>query len=164
MANIFVKIDGIPGESLVEAHKDEIEVLSFSMGAMQPVSGTPSSAGGATAASVRFSEISFAKFVDKSTPKLYKFCASGNHINNITFSFHRAAKDGATVKYLEVVLTNTLISNLSASGSGGEDIMIENVSLNFGAIQLTYVEQARTEGAEEGNLPFKIDLEKLKIS
>lgn len=164
MANIFVKIDGIPGESLVEAHKDELEVLSFSMGAMQPVSGTPSSAGGATAASVHFSEISMAKYVDKATPKLYKFCASGNHINTVTFSFHRAAKDGATVKYLEIVLTNSLISNISTAGSGGEDILVENVSFNFGAIQLTYVEQARKEGAEEGNLPFKMDLEALKIS
>jgi type VI secretion system secreted protein Hcp len=164
MANIFVKFDGIPGESLIEAHKDEIEVLSFSMGAMQPISSTPSSSGGATSASVRFSEISIAKFVDKSTPKLYKFCAAGNHINTITFSFHRAAKDGATVKYLEIVLTNTLIANISTSGSGGEDILVENLSLNFGAIQLTYVEQARKEGGEEGNLPFKIDLEALKIS
>ena len=164
MANIFVKIDGIPGESLIEPHKEEIEVLSFSMGAMQPVSGTPSSAGGATTASVRFSEISVAKYVDKSTPKLYKFCSAGNHINTITFSFHRAAADGSTVKYMEVVLTNTIISNISTAGSGGEDVLVENISLNFGAIQITYVEQARKEGSEEGNLPFKIDLEALKIS
>ena len=164
MANIFVKIDGVPGESEVDAHKGEIEVLSFSMGAVQPVSGTPSSAGGATSASVEFSNVTMTKFVDKSTPKLYKFCASGNHINSITFSFHRAAKDGSTVKYMEIVLTNTIIANISTSGSGGEDILVENLSLNFGAIQITYTEMARKEGGEEGNLPFKMDLEKLAIS
>ncbi len=163
MANIFVKFDGIEGDSNVKAHAKEIEVLSFSMGASQPVAGTPSQSGGATSASVRFSEISIAKFVDSATPLLYKFCAAGNHINTITFSFHRAAKDGETVKYLEVKLTNTIISNISTAGSGGEDLLVEHLSLNFGKIETTYTEQLRAGGGQSGQKPFSFNLETLEL-
>ena len=45
----FIKIDGIPGESSDEKYADWIEILSFGTGVRQTVSGTKSSAGGATA-------------------------------------------------------------------------------------------------------------------
>ena len=45
----FLKIDGIPGESGDEKHKDWIEILSFAHGLEQPAQATASSAGGATA-------------------------------------------------------------------------------------------------------------------
>ncbi len=42
----FLKIDGIPGESSDENHKDWIELTSFKHGLNQPASATASSAGG----------------------------------------------------------------------------------------------------------------------
>lgn len=164
MPNIFVKIAGIKGESTIDGHKDEIEVLEFESGAEQPTSGTKSSAGGGSTSSVKFNDIKIKKYVDSSTPLLYKFCASGNHIDTVEFAFHRAAKDGATVKYMEVKLVNTIISKISTEGKGDDDIPVETVQFNFGQMEMTYVPQARAQGAGGGNIPFKIDLEKLKIS
>jgi hypothetical protein len=42
----FIKIEGIPGDSLDEQHKDWIEVSGYSFGAKQSISSTASSAGG----------------------------------------------------------------------------------------------------------------------
>lgn len=52
----YLKIDGIPGESLDTNHKDWIELLSFEFGASQATSATASSAGGASAERVNLSE------------------------------------------------------------------------------------------------------------
>ncbi len=42
-SDMFLKIDGIPGESTDKAHANEIEVLSFSWGIQQQRSGSASS-------------------------------------------------------------------------------------------------------------------------
>ncbi|MEO7652407.1 MAG: type VI secretion system tube protein Hcp, partial [Bryobacteraceae bacterium] len=46
MFDTFLKIDGIPGESTDDAHKEWIEVLDFDHEMTQPASATVSSAGG----------------------------------------------------------------------------------------------------------------------
>ena len=66
----FLKIDGVPGESTDDKHKDWIEVLSFNFGESQPSSATASSAGGATTERVNFQDFGVVKHIDKSTPKL----------------------------------------------------------------------------------------------
>ncbi len=45
----FLKIDGIPGESTDDKHKDWIEITSYSQAIHQPASSTASSVGGASA-------------------------------------------------------------------------------------------------------------------
>ncbi len=44
----FLKLDGIPGESTDDKHKDWIELLSYNWGATQMGSATASSSGGAS--------------------------------------------------------------------------------------------------------------------
>src|SRR4051812_32883557 len=41
MADYYLKIDGVAGESLDERHRDEIEVLAFSWGESHPVRPPP---------------------------------------------------------------------------------------------------------------------------
>src|SRR5512141_296981 len=67
----FLKIDGVPGESSDDKHKDWIEVLSYSWGVSQPSSGSASTAGGATAERANFSDFSVVKALDKASPKLF---------------------------------------------------------------------------------------------
>jgi len=50
----FLRVDGAPGESLDDQHKDWIEVKTFAHGVNQPVSRTVSSSGGATAERANF--------------------------------------------------------------------------------------------------------------
>ena len=61
----FLKIDGIPGESTDDKHKDWIEVLSFEFGMDQPSSATDSSAGGGTTERVDVDDLAVMKHIDK---------------------------------------------------------------------------------------------------
>ena len=64
----FLKIDGIPGESSDDKHKDWIEILSFSHGLSQPASGSRSSGGAASAERCNHSDFSIVKTLDKASP------------------------------------------------------------------------------------------------
>ena len=43
--DMFLKIDGIPGESTDDRHKDEIDILSYAWGESQPGTGMHDRAG-----------------------------------------------------------------------------------------------------------------------
>src|SRR6478609_7461041 len=100
MFDAFLKIDGIPGESTDDKHKDWIEILSFDFGMDQPSSATDSSAGGGTTERVDIEDFAVMKHLDKASPKLYEFCCNGKHVKDVTLELCRAGGD--KMKYLEV--------------------------------------------------------------
>ena len=51
------------------------------------------------------------------------------------------------MEYITITLTEVLISAVSLGGSGGEDRLTENVTLNFGKVKYDYVEQ-KADGTE----------------
>lgn len=147
--DVFLKIEGIKGESTDDKHKDEIELLSFSFGVSQPISGTISSAGSISASKADFSDISFMHYYDLASPKLFEACATGQHIPSVTLTCHRAT--GNKEKYLEYKLTDVLVSSVQTSGAaGGEDVPTESVSLAFGKIEITYTKLG-ADGKAAGN-------------
>ena len=105
--DVFIKIDGIPGESSDDKHKEWIEVLGFSHQIEQPASSTASSVGGATAERVNHGSFNFTHSFDKATPKLLEACCTGKHIKEVTVEFCRAGGD--KVKYMEIKLEQVLI-------------------------------------------------------
>src|SRR5450759_161390 len=143
----FLKIDGIPGESTDDKHKDWIEVLSYNHGMTQPSSATASSAGGATTERVNLQDYSIVKHVDKASPKLYELCCTGKHIANVTLELCRAGGD--KVKYMEVKMEQVIISGVQPGGAaGGSDTLpSEHVTFNFGKIKWTYTQQKRADGS-----------------
>lgn len=163
----YLKIDGIPGESLDTNHKDWIELLSFEFGASQATSATASSAGGASAERVNLSEFAIKKFIDKASPKLFEACCRGQHIKEITLQVNRAGGD--QVRYMEVKLEEVIVSSVdlegmasfSQAGGGGasdsvhdtrHDLPSEEVKLNFARIKVTYTQQKRSDGQGGGNI------------
>src|SRR5712692_11221584 len=86
--DMFIKIGDIKGESVDHAHKEEIDVLSWSWGLSQQ--GTMHQGGGGGAGKVNVQDLSFTKFVDKASPNLYKFCCSGKHYPEATLTMRKA--------------------------------------------------------------------------
>lgn len=147
MADIFVKIDGIPGESTDSEHKEWIEALTFNHGITQPASASATSAGGGTTARCDHQDFSITKFIDKASPKLYELCSSGKHMKDITIELLRASGD-KRVKYMEVKMEQCIISHVSPGG--GTDFPTESVSFNYGKIKWTYTQQKREDGSQAG--------------
>jgi type VI secretion system secreted protein Hcp len=160
----FLKIDGVPGESTDDKHKDWIEVLSFNHGMSQPSSATASSAGGGTTERVNISDFSITKHLDKASPKLYELCATGKHIANVTLELCRAGGD--KVKYMEVKMEQAIISSVAPGGSSGgaDNLPAESVSFNFGKIKWTYTQQKRADGSGGGNVTGGWDLTANKVN
>lgn len=162
MFDAFLKIDGIPGESTDDGHKDWIEILSFSHGISQPASGSASSAGGATSERCHHQDFVIAKYLDKGSPKLYESCSTGQHIKEVTMELCRAGGD--KVKYMEVKMEEVIISSVApgGNGKGTDSFPTETVSFNYGKIKWTYTQQKRGDGSGGGNVTGGWDLTKNK--
>jgi len=152
-ADMFIKIDDIKGESVDAKHKDEIDVLSWSWGATQ--SGTSHTGSGAGAGKVNVSDLSFTKHIDKSTPILLKNCCSGKHMKTAVLVVRRAG--GTPLEYLKITMEDLLVSSFTTGGSGGEDTLTENVSLNFARVKLEYTPQNK-QGGGDASIPMGWDI------
>ena len=168
--DMFLKIDDIKGESIDATYKDAIKVLSWSWGMSQ--SGSTHHGLGSGSGKVAVQDISITKPIDKSTPNLIKMCCNGTHFKEATLIVRKAgenpveglqiqAEDGGVkpVDYLTIKMTRGLVSSISTGGSGGEDEITEQVTLNFGAFKLEYKPQAG-EGAGEAAIPAAFDIAK----
>ena len=153
----FLKIDGIPGESTDDKHKDWIEIGSFSHKIEQPAQATASSAGGATAERVNHSQYEITHFLDKASPKIYEACCTGKHIKDVTIELFRPGGD--KVKSMEIKMEQVLISQVVPHGSANDEgFPSELVSFSYGKIKWTYTQQKRTDGAGGGNVSAGWDL------
>jgi len=132
---MFLKIDGISGESTDARHRDEIDVLSYNWGESQPP--TASSAGGAAAGRVTMQDFHFAMRVNKASPKLFLVCASGAHIRNAILTVRRTGAN--PVEFLKWTLTDVAVASYqtAASVASGEP-PTDQVSLRFTKIEMEY--------------------------
>jgi len=162
--NTFLEITGpdIKGESTDSAHKDQIEVMSWSHSFSQPTSATRSSAGGGTVEMASHSDFSFQKYMDAATDDLIKACWSGKHQEKATLHCYRADGDNKPVKYLEIEMEDVVISSYSTGGGPG-DIPVESVTLNYAIVTYKYIPQD-ADGKAQGVQPVKHDLVKREVS
>ncbi len=134
--DMFLKLDGIKGESQDAKHKDEIQIQSFSFGVHQ--TGTSANAGGSGAGKATFEDIHITKAADTASPQLLLNCAIGKHIPSALLTVRKAG--GKQEEYYKIKLTDLLVSSVSNTGHGN-DAPMENVSLNFSKINFQYFPQ-----------------------
>jgi type VI secretion system secreted protein Hcp len=147
--DMFLKIDDIKGESLDHKHKDEIQVLSWSWGMTQ--SGSTHEGPGGGAGKVNIHDLTFTHHIDTSSPNLLKYCCNGKHFKQALLTVRKAGGDNQ-VEYLKIKLQDIIISSVSTGGSGGEDRITENISLNFGKFTLDYTPQ-KHDGSAGAAIP-----------
>ncbi|NDR59046.1 Hcp family type VI secretion system effector [Aliiruegeria sabulilitoris] len=136
--DMFLDIEGeIEGESQDHVHADEIDVLAWSWGMSQ--SGTFHVGGGGGAGKANFQDLSVTKWVDRSSPVLMLYCSNGDHFSKAVLTVRKAGKD--PVEYIVITMTDVLITSVSTGGSGGEDRLTENVTLNFRQVEVNYKQQ-----------------------
>jgi type VI secretion system secreted protein Hcp len=133
--DMFLRLYQINGESLDAARKGDIDVLAWSWGASN--SGTTHIGGGGGAGAPNVQDISVTKYIDKSSPTLLLNTMNGKRIASGELVVRKAGLK-QPLEYLKIEMKDILITSLSTGGSGGEDRLTENVSLNFGRYRLTY--------------------------
>ncbi len=140
----FLKLNGIPGESKKDGHKDEIDVLSWSWGLSQ--TGTMGTGGGGGAGKVNVHDLSFTKQVDISSNLLHLACCNGKHIKDAILVMRKAGEK--PLEYLKIKLYDILVTSVQTSGSS-QDLPLESCSLNFAKFEYAYQKQSAS-GAADG--------------
>ena len=131
--DMFLKADGIPGESKDANHADEIDVMSYSWG----VSNSVDSSTGLGTGKASFDVFTFTHKVDKASPLLFVHAAKGEHIKDVTFTARKAGV--VPLEFLTIKLSDVIVSSIK-QGSNGE-YPTESVSFNYGKIEIKYTPQ-----------------------
>ena len=66
-------------------------------------------------------------------------CCNGKHYGEALLTVRKAGED--PVEYLKITMNDLIITSVSTGGSGGEDRLTENVTLNFAKVKVEYSEQ-----------------------
>jgi len=151
--DMFLKLNGVTGESKDKVHTKEIDVLSWSWGLMN--SGSAHVGGGAGSGKVSVQDVTLSKFVDSSSPKLMLACCNGTHYPSAVLTVRKAG--GKPVEYIKVKMEEILIAGVSTGGSYSEDRLTENIILNFAKVSMDYTPQ-KADGSADTAIPFAWDI------
>lgn len=142
--DMFLKLDGIEGEAQDSAHGKEIDILAWSWGASQ--SGTTHMGAGGGGGKANIQDLSFTHYIDSATHLLLQRVFDGKHIAEGTLTVRKAG--GTPLDYFIVKMTDIMVTAVSTGGSGGEDRLTENVTLNFSKVEIDYIPQ-KADGSGE---------------
>jgi len=152
--DMFLELKGeIKGEAKDKAHAGTIDVLAWSWGMSQ--SGSFHTGGGGGAGKANFLDISITKYIDSASPILMLYVANGDHFEKARLIVRKAGK--TPLEYMIIEMEKVMITSVSTGGSGGEDRLTENISLNFAKVNVKYKEQL-PDGSGGPDIIFKWDI------
>ena len=153
--DMFMEIDTIVGETKdsVFKTKNAMDVLAWSWGMSN--SGNAHVGGGAGAGVVNVQDVSFTKYMDKASTILMQAVCTGKHFTKATLTMRKAGEK--QMVYYVVTMEDVLITSLSTGGSGGEDRLTENLSLNFAKFKVDYFPQ-KQDGTADAVVPMNYDI------
>jgi type VI secretion system secreted protein Hcp len=154
--DMFLKIDGIKGESQDHTHSAEMQIQSWSWGETNVGSGTLG--GGIGSGKVSMQDFHFVIDYGTHSPLLFKACAVGTHIPNAMLTCRKAG--GEQQEYLTWKFTDIIISSYQTGGSSnGGELPTDQCSFNFSKIEMSYKEQ-KADGSVGGNISAGYDVKK----
>jgi type VI secretion system secreted protein Hcp len=131
--DMFLKIDGIDGDSPHHKHKGEIELLSFSWGLANTQAGT---GGGGGAGKPNISDFAVMKQMNNSSPHLMEKCCQGEHISEVLITLAKAGDDKQD--FYKIKLTDCIISSYQIGGSNtGGAVPVESVTFSFSSVDIS---------------------------
>lgn len=140
--DMFLELEGVKGESIDSKHKDKIDILAWSWGLSN--SGTFHHGSGGGAGKANFQDISITKYIDAASPNIMLFCANGKHFAKGKIIVRKAGEN--PLEYLTIEFEKVLVTSYSTGGSGGEERLTENITLNFAKVKTEYVTQTEKGG------------------
>lgn len=141
-ADIFLKIEGITGESQDANHQGWTNVDSFTWGATQP--GNMATGGGGGAGKVQYRDLVIQAKIDKGTPAVMRYLSNGKHISKVEISVCKAG--GKQIEYCRITLEDVLITNVLFSGVSRQDLIGITYQFQAARVKNQYWEQSASGG------------------
>jgi len=157
--DMFLKLEGIEGESQDSKFKEWIEVLSWNWSVHQ--GSTASRGTGLGHSKASFSEIHVSKHMDKASVKAFKACGKGEHIKKAKLVCRKAGGDNP-LEYFTIEMDDVMITDVSYSGHGGGGSQVsETLALSFAKFKQVYKPQSKT-GTAESNVDWGFSIHEHK--
>jgi type VI secretion system secreted protein Hcp len=154
LVDMFLKLDGVDGESKEPDHKDEIQLEGFRVNLVSPRDAFTNQASGVR----RWSHLSMRAKVDKSTPLLFKKLKENAKIPKAVLTCRKAGKE--QFEYFKITLSEVIVVKVEAGeleASGGSVVPHCDFDLAFGAIEISAQTQTSL-GTMGGQVVFQDDL------
>ncbi|MCU1779078.1 type VI secretion system tube protein Hcp [Pseudomonas sp. 14P_5.3_Bac1] len=159
--DMFLKLGDIKGESSDQTHRDEIDISRWGWRITQ--AGSMHSGTGGGAGKVDMGNIAIEKPLDKSTPNLMMACATGKHYPGARIVVRKAG-GASNVEYLVITLRDVMVASYETRAAATNDVLTEEISLNFAKVEVSYQPQNADGGKEGGPVRFGWNIrENIKI-
>jgi type VI secretion system secreted protein Hcp len=155
LVDMFLKLDGIDGESKDSKFPAQIQIDGFRLGAVSPRDAFTNQAAGA----VRMSNLTIRAKVDKSTPKLFTHATKNLKIPKAILTCRKAGKE--PFDFLVVTMSEVLVVKVQAGdlgAEGGDIIPSCEFDLAYGKIEMEAKEQT-DKGPMSGSVVFQFNLQ-----
>jgi type VI secretion system secreted protein Hcp len=133
--DMFLRIDGIPGESTRKGHEKWIPLESAGWGVSQVVAAHHGAGGGAARGRAEFRPAVFSAWTSVATPLLFEACVSGRHAATASFEAVRTGESPAV--HVRWDFEDVLITNLDMAGSEASPTMTDSFSLDYERVRVT---------------------------
>ncbi|CAN0622096.1 type VI secretion system secreted protein Hcp [Burkholderia multivorans] len=151
MADMFIKIDGISGESHDELHRSEIQIDSWRWKIAQQTAMNSGSGGGAGKATIN--DLEFVHQIDRVSPNLMRYCLTGRHIPKAVPTARKSG--GAPLDFLKITMENVIITEVMTISA--ENSHYEHVKLSFARVTQVYTLQSSL-GVSAGTITASFDI------
>jgi type VI secretion system secreted protein Hcp len=135
LAETFLRLGDIKGESTDQKHKDQIEILSFTQSWTNTIEF--GSGGGTGVGKVVCGAITMMKNIDKSSPLLLKGVATGENFKDGVISFQSDGRLQSPV-YYTITMSNVFVTELTQTDSADPNRIFEKLVLNAAAFEFKY--------------------------
>jgi type VI secretion system secreted protein Hcp len=146
IADMFLKVAGVTGETSDADMKGQIDVVSWSWGMETPTDAFTGAAEGHS----RVGEVRVVKRVDKSSPTLMTFQGNNKIVDTVTLTVRKAGKTPLT--YFTIDMKMARITSLQVAVEGSE--LVERLALRCRALTVTYTPQGDTGAVGGGTTTF----------
>jgi len=151
---MFLSVKGakggvIKGEALDDAHKGEIEVLSWSWG----MHARPSISGGGASGKAAVHELKVVKRIDSASTALMGALRSNEMIVKAVLTLRKSGK--TQLEYFKITIEEGRVTALTieAGDTSGSAEVFEHVSFSFNKINVEYVPQGK-DGLGQGSTTY----------
>jgi type VI secretion system secreted protein Hcp len=141
--DIFMRIEGIPGESRDARHPNEIVLNNYSFNFAQ-AGNVAATGGGVGAGRTTVSPFTVTKYTDSSSPRLALASLTGEHLRQVTIAVRRQGRD--PFDFLRYTLNDVVVTGFTQTESSTGTQPEETIQLGFGSIEMEYIPQ-RPDGS-----------------
>lgn len=136
LAETFLRLGDIQGESTDQKHKGEIEILSFTQSFTNTIQF--GSGGGGATGKAQCGAITLMKNIDQSSPLLLKGVATGQHFKDAVITFRSSDPRMQSPEYYTITMNDVFVTELGQTDSADPNRIFEKLVLVAAGFDFQY--------------------------